>query len=260
MEGSEGGVRPGSFPADLGILRVRYVVEGHLENLTAIRVGAGRSSEFGSVDNPLLVRGARPYLPGSSIKGALRSAAEVYARSLGYKVLTPDELLKVLSNDCNRDRDCLLQRTADCPTCILFGSPAIAGRISIGDAIARDDEYRISIRTMVSINRLTGAQLYNHLYTLDYVEPGARFDFRMELLNVDLEKAGRGGSPGDPEYLCSDVAKYVLRALEAGNIQLGGKRTAGFGRVRLRDAKVTVQRPGGAGLELRTLDLDELLR
>ena len=60
----------------------RLILEGEVETLTAIRIGAGRSTSPISSDLPVVRDAAnRPYIPGSSFKGVLRSYIESIMRS-----------------------------------------------------------------------------------------------------------------------------------------------------------------------------------
>jgi len=66
-----------------------YIVEGYLLNTEPLRVGKG-AGELGEVDLPVIkLPDGKPYIPGSSLKGVLRSTAEIVARSEGLKVCEP---------------------------------------------------------------------------------------------------------------------------------------------------------------------------
>ena len=60
----------------------RLNLKGKVETLTAIRIGAGRSTSPVSADLPVVRDVAnRPYIPGSSFKGVFRSYVESIMRS-----------------------------------------------------------------------------------------------------------------------------------------------------------------------------------
>ncbi len=66
---------------DLDRIECIYVIEGVLINEEPLRVGKGRG-ELGEVDLPVIkLPSGNPYIPGSSIKGVLRSLAESLIRS-----------------------------------------------------------------------------------------------------------------------------------------------------------------------------------
>lgn len=70
-------------------LKVLTIIEGIAVNETPIRIGKGRG-ELGESDSPILrdLNGV-PYIPGSSLKGALRAFAEALVRGSGGRVCTP---------------------------------------------------------------------------------------------------------------------------------------------------------------------------
>lgn len=74
---------------DHDILQRITVIEGVAINETPIRVGKGRG-ELGEVDIPILRDPSGiPYIPGSSLKGSMRSFIEALARGSGLRVCTP---------------------------------------------------------------------------------------------------------------------------------------------------------------------------
>ncbi len=64
-------------------LQARHIVNGRLVVSTALHVGAGRTPAKGT-DSPVIRNGwGRPFIPGSSIKGAVRAAVERIVPNLG---------------------------------------------------------------------------------------------------------------------------------------------------------------------------------
>ncbi len=61
----------------------RLTVRGDLLALTALRIGAGRATEIIAADLPVLrdALGA-PFIPGASLKGALRAQVEAVVRAI----------------------------------------------------------------------------------------------------------------------------------------------------------------------------------
>src|SRR4051812_30743884 len=83
-------------------LSTRHRLDGTLIMKTGLHVGSGHGSEL---TDALVIRSARgaPYIPGSSFKGALRSAVERIAPNLGH--LTPPVRSCQLVED--GDEECL---------------------------------------------------------------------------------------------------------------------------------------------------------
>lgn len=194
---------------------VLYEIEGVLVNETALRIGSGREEKLGSLDNPVL-RDAdnRVFIPGSSLKGVLRSWAERIARNMGYVVHDPWEIRD--NSDFEID-----------PVEALFGSNRIASHVFVFDAYPVGGDARTMTRPGVAIDRFLGSTFSGPFYT-EYVVPGTRWKFRMRVLNVNLEEENDGFE--------GDVAKILLSLLDLMNkasIQLGGRVSTGAGLVRL---------------------------
>ncbi len=78
-----------SVGIDLDKLNYIYIINGYLINIGSLRVGKG-SGELGESDSPVIkLPDGKPYIPGSSLKGVLRSAAEIVARSEGLEICEP---------------------------------------------------------------------------------------------------------------------------------------------------------------------------
>jgi CRISPR/Cas system CSM-associated protein Csm3 (group 7 of RAMP superfamily) len=83
---------------DFSAFASRLRFRGELTFETAVRIGASRSTKVDEPDLPI-VRDAlgRPYIPGSSFKGALRSYTESVLRTLQASPATTDHNLACLS-------------------------------------------------------------------------------------------------------------------------------------------------------------------
>lgn len=67
---------------DLDKINSIIKIEGVLTNETPLRIGSGKAQLFtATTDNPILTIEDKPVIPGSSLKGALRSLAEAYMKS-----------------------------------------------------------------------------------------------------------------------------------------------------------------------------------
>jgi len=84
------------------------------------------------------------------------------------------------------------------------------------------------IKPGVAIDRVLGAVFTGQLYMIEAVPPGARFRFKMIIDNIDLEGGG----------VEAEILRALLRELASGSIQIGGRKSAGMGFVRLENVKV----------------------
>src|SRR5947209_5110859 len=134
-------------------LQNRYVFKGQIVMQTALHIGGGRVTLSSSNSPIVLTPEQKPFIPGSSFKGALRSTVEKIASGLpglwtcALIELDDEELEKRDKNSiCStlrqgefaaRRRDApdrgkaILQEEIDglCDTCRLFGSPFAAAHL-----------------------------------------------------------------------------------------------------------------------------------
>ena len=148
----------------------RVRLEGILTTRTSLHIGAGGSGDPLATDLPV-VRDAegRPYVPGASLKGVLRSAAESLYRGGGRKVCDVvagapcvthkrlEELRKQPDSE-NRGARWVAEEVwkESCPVCRLFGSPALAGRVRFPDLLLVGEPPEFELRNGVGINRDRG--------------------------------------------------------------------------------------------------------
>ncbi len=217
-------------------LSTRYRIAGLLVAETGLRVGAGKSVDAGTSDQPV-IRDAldRLFLPGSSLKGVLRSGLEAVLRGLGDERRLACDLF---AEPCTAELQRRQKRGATieiddvlseiCVVCGLFGSPFLAGRVFVADLpLDGGASGRTDVRDGVGIHRdLRVAQTHPAVkYDHEVVPPGTAFHLEMILENID-----------DPIQL-----GLVLKALEllgSGEIRLGGMTSRGLGRVSLRDLRL----------------------
>ena len=77
------------YGIDRDVVRAVTIIKGVVVNETPLRIGKG-SGGLGEIDLPILRdTSGTPYVPGSSLKGAVRSFLEALSRGSGYEVCTP---------------------------------------------------------------------------------------------------------------------------------------------------------------------------
>jgi CRISPR-associated protein Csm3 len=224
----------------------KLILEGEMHCETGLHIGAGKGSlEIGGADNPVVKDShGRPYVPGSTLRGRVRSLLE---QSTGMAV--PSELVYISKRKGQEVRIHQSDRPDD-EICILFGrSPgrmdkvgggevesnhATPARLSVFDAplIAESitpqmretlDDELTEVKSENAIDRITSQA---NPRTLERVPAGARFRIRMVL---DVLCAEDAVLPG--------MLVQGLRLLE--DDALGGGGSRGSGRVRFADLKLT---------------------
>ena len=204
-------------------LTKHFRVEGSICNRSNLRVGGSDPGlAVGDVDNPLIrnpVTGI-PYIPGSSLKGKLRSLLEYRYDKVG-----------------NRGQPCGCARD-DCPVCTLFGPHMVSQhnlgptRLLIRDSFLTDESVALlaplaergsqyaTLKTENLIDRSTGRAL--HPRQQEAVPPGCEFELRMSVRVFE----------GDDEDRFKRYLKEALDMLPDEAIGAGGSR--GYGWVELK--------------------------
>ncbi|MEM2363680.1 MAG: CRISPR-associated RAMP protein Csx7 [Candidatus Nezhaarchaeales archaeon] len=202
---------------------VSYTIRAVLTNETPLSIGSGKGLPIGGIDNPIVRLGDKPIIPGSSIKGVLRSEAERYAKLRGWPVCD------VVSHPTFEIEEKRKRREnyRPCIVCRVFGGPTIASHIVFLNATPRS--YRIETRTRVSICRLTGASYPGKLFDIEYITPGSEFDWNMIIEGYDLVNE----SSDEVELINYLIKKFVNRGF-----YIGRGRSYGHGLVRMKVEKV----------------------
>ena len=189
------------------------------------------------------VHGDTVYLPGTSLKGALRSQAERVLRGLGIECCDPFKNSTCRKASHGRRQGKGRPRTpsgaevfsGQCPACRTFGSLSVAGRCNVEDAYpwsgtsdSREEANATETRFQVGIDRLTGQAQTKALFDLEVVVAGA-FYTTIHLDNFSLWQLGLIGA--------------LLADMDQGEIPIGFGKSRGLGQV---------------GVEVHRLELETL--
>src|SRR5579864_7111205 len=224
----------------------KLILEGDLTCHTGLHIGAGKGSlEIGGADNPVVKDAfGLTYVPGSSLRGKLRSMLE---QSSGMAV--PGELVYLSKRKGQEVRIHQSDRPDD-EICLLFGrnpgrmervqgepfesSAASPARLAVYDAPLDpesitaqmrenlDDEIT-EVKSENAIDRITSQA---NPRTLERVPAGARFKIRLVM-----------------DVLCEEDKALAARVLEGLRLleddALGGGGSRGSGRVKFANLKLT---------------------
>jgi CRISPR/Cas system CSM-associated protein Csm3 (group 7 of RAMP superfamily) len=168
-----------------------------------------------------------PYIPGSSLKGVLRSRAEQIIRALAPdKMIIPDLFQRGREEEMKYKPACYRYYASD-PLTQLFGQTYLAGRLRCSDAFPVEDKpLQLNVRNHVAINRITGATQGKALFNPEVVEEGT-FATEISLTNFAIWQLKLIGA--------------LLQDLDDGFILLGGSTTRGYGRMRVQNARVLLR-------------------
>jgi len=203
-----------------------------MKNLTPIRVASGSTSQLsGTVDNPIIRLNEIPYIPGSSLKGSFRSILEARAKSMGI------EICNVFETEKERIEE---HKKNPCVICGIFGSKFLASHIRIYDMYP-DGEIHVFTRTGIGINRIFGSSQPGVLYKNDFIIPGVKWRFEMDIININLD------SNNDDR---AKLLKILFKELKDIGIQIGSRKSIGLGLIKLIDAKIKVYTLSDGDLKL----------
>ncbi|MCS6799145.1 MAG: CRISPR-associated RAMP protein Csx7 [Myxococcota bacterium] len=194
-------------------------------------------------------------VPGSSLKGVVRSAAERVLRSVGLPCCDPLDHDGRCQKEASDKGDAIARNSATsrgeahpmaavhrmlCLGCRTFGSQAIASRVAFADALPASDRDReranaTEVRSGVSIDRRTGGPAKGRLFESEVVT-GGRFAARIHMHNFELWQLALLG--------------IVFQDMNDGFVRIGSAKSRGLGRVRVRWGRLQWEQVArGDGLE-----------
>ena len=174
-----------------------------------------------------------PYVPGSSLRGAIRSHAERAVRTIvgpeaAWNLTRAEEMGKRFSDLEDFDEDdvaCLVSR--------VFGFSALGGRVMVSDGVPISPDMFKSRRKLldhVALDRFTGGAADRHKFNArpyfppPVEDPSGDMCFHIELWDFQPWHLG--------------MLLLLLRDLRLGRISIGHGKTKGYGKVRLETAAV----------------------
>lgn len=202
------------------------------------------------------VHGVSVYLPGTSLKGAMRSHAERVLLGLGidevcspfndrsgYRQVTRREGGQGPHGGRTQSPSSAAIFSGQCPVCRTFGSLKVAGRCNVEDAYPwmRDESdgaataNATETRWQVGIDRLTGQAQRAALFDLEVVVAG-RFHTAIHLDNFQVWQLGLIGA--------------LLVDMDHGDLPIGFGKTRGLGQVGVEVEGIEIEALGRNGRTL----------
>ena len=213
----------------------KIIFRGVIKALTGLHVGASKETmEIGGLDSPVIKNPAtgEPYIPGSSLKGKLRSLLELKLHTEGKIEFNRDigrPGNRILVHVCDSEDDAF-----ECEVCRIFGTSGkgekpdgtpnsnFPARIKVRDAefteySRRYTENETEIKFENSLDRITSA---SNPRQIERVPAGSEFELEI-IYNVE-----------DLNQLKDDIQNllYTMELLE--DDALGGHGSRGYGKVK----------------------------
>lgn len=216
--------------ADFHRLDSRLRLSGVLVTRTGLHVGAG-SADFEGLDQPVLRDGLGfPFIPGSSLKGVVRSTIEALLRGFDR----PDTGLwacdPLSEGEGGQAPACGYHESGErkqaeeanhCAVCNLLGSRVLASHVRFSDALMLRSERitPIELRDGVAIDRDLGTVHGKQKYDFEVVAPGTEFDLEIFVEN--------------PRPWSMGLLMMGFGQVADGFTAIGGFTSRGLGRVHL---------------------------
>jgi CRISPR-associated protein Csm3 len=215
-------------------------IQMELEVVTGLHVGAGKDSvEIGGIDNPVVKHPhtGEPYLPGSSVKGKLRSLLEWALRKVQDDGKPWGSVGRIPAADLPGDE--ILR---------IFGTTqkeweAGPTRLAVRDGLLIESWVK-SVRerglnlteekSEVVINRIQGKAADTGPRRMERVPAGARFH-----LELQFRQFAVNGDGGRKDLECLNRVFEALKLMEKD--ALGGSGSRGYGQVRVRELSLDGQ-------------------
>lgn len=203
------------------------------------------------------------YLPGSSLKGTLRSYAEKVARTLREELSCNPLGNSARRGDANyycgkyldkKSFGAVDKHRLACPICRTFGHTSLASHLRLSDAYPLDPlepevmtwfeaANKTEERDGVAIDRVSGAVAVGP-FNLEVVTQGA-FQGTLTLVNFQLWQLG--------------LMAIALRDLGQGRVPIGFGKSRGLGRVAVEYARAEIAYPGRFRPQANGYNLEEAL-
>lgn len=200
-------------------------IRGIIHCKTGLRIGGSNDNlEIGGIDSPIIRHPITdlPYIPGSSLKGKMRTLLELKTGNVDQEKGQP--------HNCGR-----------CEVCVNFGSfkSTSPTRFIFRDCLITDQsaEWLRSTQEQkgfgmteekkeVAIDRRTGRALNGSLRTLERVPAGTEFEFAMSIRIFE----------GDNEQHTIELVRKAIDLLEKD--YLGGSGSRGYGQVEFKNMTI----------------------
>lgn len=216
------------------------VIKGELVAVDPIHIGTSAKDSLNPVEidsSVLKDNMGNPLIPGSSIKGVVRSYYESVVRSIDvkkacdvldkYNYCTKEKEEEIHQKGLSAAETAELAYKYSCDACRLFGGRELAGKLKFKDCYAIIPKGKTAIitefRDGVGIDRNTGAAKGNAKYDFEIVPKGTKFDFCLIADNLDEKQ--------------TKALDFVFEYLQSGEMAVGGMSTRGFGRVKLENVE-----------------------
>lgn len=211
------------------MLKNIYILKVSFELLSGLFIGGNNGGfDIGGIDNDVIRNPLtnEPYIPGSSIKGKLKSLLKYTTKETKIKKIT------------TVDKDIVF--TDDTITNIFGGLEDDTDDVKISRAIFRDfkltKDSKKELEDILGVGRFTEIKAENSINAISGIAKSPRFIERVPAGAIFEGEIVLNIFEGDDESKMKNTIKKALRLLEMN--YLGGNGTRGYGRVKVKLKKI----------------------
>ena len=210
-------------------------LEGIIELKSGLHIGSGSDEiKIGGTDQPVIKNpiDGMPYIPGSSLKGKIRSLIEWKEGKVGnggrpYSTNdSTDSIARIFGNGKNEES------YKGGPTRVTFNDCHLNSEYVERWAIKENIDKLFEIKTEVSIDRVKGTASGAGPRRMERIVGGARFDFSLAYKIFDMESNGDNGKIDEENF---QLLLKGMRMLELDS--LGGSGSRGYGKIEFIELK-----------------------
>ena len=195
-------------------------IEGQIRLISGLHIGSGTDEiHIGGIDNPVIrnTLNGEPYIPGSSLKGKMRSLIELATGKIGkyggpFSVEKNTDVICELFGNGIKEKDYTGGITR-----LLFNDCELENNIK---QIMIKRNSLTESKTEVSIDRITGTASKAGPRQVERVPAGAKFNFSISIRIMN----------NDNKEIYLDYIKLGMKLLEYD--ALGGSGSRGYGRIK----------------------------
>ena len=217
-------------------LQGRIFIEATIEAVTGLHIGASNDRmEIGGSDNPIIrdTISGKPYIPGSSLRGKMRSQLE---KKIGAE--QNEQIGKDVNIHICKDKN----GSELCPVCQVFGVPGSKDTRKVSLLIVRD-----TFLTDYSANELDAAHTEGRYTEIKFEVAIDRVTSAASPRNIERVPAGAEFGPAELVFsIYEDADVQRLKTVLEGLLlveddYLGGSGSRGSGKVKFKNVKVSAR-------------------
>lgn len=224
----------------------KYIISSHIELVSGLHIGTSKDTmKIGDLDNPVIKDAfGKPYIPGSSLKGKMRSLMELY-----HNLISMDKLI-YSRKDREEKRIVRLHMCGkkECKVCGLFGN-APSEQQSVIEGKKIEIEYKVPTRIIVRDARLIDESITEQMKeNMDFEYTEIKFENSLDRIlstaNPRQTERVPAGAKFNSEIIVNrfiidnsdDSIDFLEQTLIAMKLleddYLGGQGTRGYGKIK----------------------------